>query len=193
VTGWWHKHCPLLILSWSQTIARADKECIRFSPFVLGRENQVMSATFTFYGETDRIEVRLVECENPAAAKELNTVWLDSTVTVQAGAFLGSFKASVTTNDLVRLHDQLKSALTSLSGTALFQSSGGGLSLAIKLDSDEKTYITGLAHPKRLRQGILHFEIDTNHFALTRSLGEIKGALREFPTEQSRNQERAWS
>ena len=61
----------------------------------------VVAKSFTFFAEGDRIEVRIVEFETRSKAGESDAVWLDSKVTAQAGAFLGSFKASFTTDDLV--------------------------------------------------------------------------------------------
>lgn len=139
-----------------------------------------MSAKFTFFAESDKIEVKVVELENHVAANESRTVWLDSTVTIEAGAFLGSFKASFTSDDLVRLHNELKSVLRSPNGTVIFQPSGGGLSLSINIEGNGKTSITGLAQPKRLRQGVLQFNVDLDRFALTRTVHEIEGTLREF-------------
>jgi hypothetical protein len=152
-----------------------------------------MSATFTFFAEDGKVEVKVVELENRNQTIGSNTVWLDSTVTVQAGAFVGSFKASLTMDDLVRLRDQLKSALTSLSGTVTFQNSGGGLSLSITLDGYGKTSITGLARPNRLRQGILQFKVDSDHFALIRAFRELEGAVRALSSRQTRNQEQSSS
>jgi hypothetical protein len=153
----------------------------------------LMSATFTFFGERDWIEVRIVEFETCSPANEGGAVWLDSTVTVQAGAFLGSFKASVTTDDLMSLREQLRQALTSLSGTVSFQNTGGGLSLSIKLDGSGRTSITGVAQPNRLRGGVLNFRVDTDHFALIRALRELEDTLREFSSKQARNQKLSWS
>jgi hypothetical protein len=175
------------ILPWRQVNMY---ECDLFVT-TLRRVNGLMSATFTFFAEDGKVELRIVEFENRNMTIGSNTVWLDSTVTIEAGAFIGSFKASLTTDDIVRLRDQLKSALTSLSGIVTFQNSGGGLSLSIKLDSDGKTSITGLAQPKRLRQGILHFKVETEHFALIRTLRELEGTVREFPSKQTRNQEQS--
>ena len=59
-----------------------------------------MATTFTFFAEGDRIEIRIVEFETRSKVEERDAVWLDSTVTVQAGAFIGSFKASFTTDNL---------------------------------------------------------------------------------------------
>jgi hypothetical protein len=140
---------------------------------------------FTFFAEGGRIEVRIVEFENRSPQDENDTVWLDSTVTVQAGAFLGSFKAAFTTDDLMSLHEQLKSALTTLSGTVCCQNTGGGLSLAIKLDSSGKAAITGVAQPNRLRRGALNFRIDTDHVALIRTFRELEDTMRAFPVSQT--------
>jgi hypothetical protein len=144
-----------------------------------------VATKFTFFAEGDRIEVRIVEFENRSKADQNDAVWLDSTVTVQAGAFLGAFKASFTTDDLLSLHEQLKSALTTLSGTVSCQNTGGGLSLAIKLDSDGRAAITGVAYPNRLRCGTLTFQIATDHFALIRTLRELEDTMRAFPTNHA--------
>jgi hypothetical protein len=152
-----------------------------------------MPAQFTFFAERDRIEVRIVELEAHSPANRSGAVSLDSTVTVQAGAFLGSFKASFSTDDLMSLRVQLRQALTSLGGTVSFRNAGGGLALLIKLDGSGRTSITGVAQPDRLRAGILHFRVYTDHFALIRTLGELEDALREFPSKQTRNREQPWS
>jgi hypothetical protein len=152
-----------------------------------------MAAQFTFFAEQDRIEVRIVEFETRSSANQDGTVSLDSTVTVQAGAFLGSFKASLTTADLMSLRVQLRHALTSLGGTVSFRNTDGCLSLLIKLDGTGRTSITGVAQPDRLRAGILHFRVYTDHFALIRTLGELEDTLREFPSKQTRTQEQPWS
>jgi hypothetical protein len=161
-------------------------------PCGLKREEEIMAKTFTFFAEGDRvvaegdrIEVRIVEFETRSKVDESDTVWLDSTVTVQAGAFIGSFKASFTTDDLVNLHEQLKSALATLSGTVISHNTGGGLSLAIKLDSAGRATISGVAYPNRLRRGTLTFQLATDHFALIRTLGELENAMRAFPTCQT--------
>ena len=151
-----------------------------------------MANTFTFFTKVARIEVRNIEFENRSTKNEMDAVWLDSTVTVQAGSFSESFRVSFTTDDLVSLHEQLKSALTTLSGTVFCQATGGGFSLAIKLDRCGKAAITGVAHPNRLRAGILHFRLDTDHFALIRTLRELEDTLQAFPTKQT-NQEQRWS
>jgi hypothetical protein len=144
-----------------------------------------MAAQFTFFAEGGRIEVRVVEFENRSRKSESDAVWLDSTVTVEAGAFTGSFKASFTTDDLVSLHRQLKSALTSLCGTVSCQNTGGGFSLAIELGSDGRAVITGVARPNRLRRGTLTFRVDTDHFALIRTFRELEDTMRAFPTNRT--------
>ena len=152
-----------------------------------------MAAKFTFFGKGDRVEVGIPEFETRSAADENDAVWLDSTVTVQAGAFVGSFKASFTPDDLVSLYEQLKRALTSLNEEVFFQNTGGGLALSISLDSGGITSITGVAHPDHLREGMLLFRIDTDHIALVDTLRELENALREFPAKQAKDQERFWS
>jgi hypothetical protein len=144
-----------------------------------------MSEKFAFFAENDRIEVRLLDFENRSGENEVDAIWLDSTVTVKAGAFLGSFKAAFTTDDLVNLREQLKSALARLSGSVSFQNTEGGLSLTIEFDSRGEASITGVAQPNRLHRGILHFRVDTDQFALNRTLHELEYALRDLSVKQT--------
>lgn len=156
--------------------------------FFDGPEGEGPVATkFTFFAESERIEVRIAEIENRPGVNGKNAGRLDSTVTVQAGAFLGSFKASFTTDDLEVLHSQLESALRTMEGTISFQNFKEGLELSIKLLGDGKASITGVAKPKRLPQGTLFFSLNTDHFALIRTLRELEGILRKFPSEQTTN------
>src|SRR5580692_5859826 len=106
----------------------------------------IVAATFTFFAEGGSIEVRIVDFETPKP-QQIDAIWLDSTVTVEAGAFLGSFKASFTTDDLVSLHEQLKSALISQNGTVCCKNTGGGLSIVLTLRNDGRVAIIGIAQP----------------------------------------------
>jgi hypothetical protein len=144
-----------------------------------------MAKTFTFFAEDEKIEVRIVEVTNNIGGAETNVVWLDSTITVEAGAFLGSFKAAFTTIDLEELRQQLTSVLRASAGTIRFRNSGKGLELTILLNADGKASITGVAQPKRLQHGILHFAVQTSRMALFRSLRELEGIVRSFSTESA--------
>ncbi len=138
-----------------------------------------MAAKFTFFAEGDSIEVRIVDFETPKP-QQSGAIWLDSTVTVEAGAFSGSFKASFTTDDLVSLHEHLKSALIAQNGTVFCKNTGGGLSIVLNLRDDGRVSIVGIAQPNRLRGGTLHFEIATDHFALIRTFRQLEDTLRVF-------------
>jgi hypothetical protein len=146
-----------------------------------------MATQFTFLAGGDRIGVRIVEFNVRSKANESDAVWLDSMVDVQAGKSLESFNAWFTAHDLATLREQLKEALTSLSGTVFFQNTGGGLALSITLDVGGRTFISGVAEPKLSRRRFLHFHIATDHFALIRTLSELEHALRSFPTNRTIN------
>jgi hypothetical protein len=129
--------------------------------------------------------VRLLDFENRSGEDEVDAIWLDSTVTVKAGAFLGSFKAAFTTHDLVNRHEQLKSALEYQSGRVSVQSTEGDLWLAIEFDGHGGASISGVATPHRLRRATLHFHVDTDQFALFRTLYELEDALQDLPVKQT--------
>jgi len=139
-----------------------------------------MAAEFAFGTENERICVRILAFES-TADKESVVEWLDSTVSVNIGAFLGSFKAGFTTQDLMGLYEQLNIALTSPSGKVSFKNTGGDLSLSIEFDDRGHAIARGVIQPHRLPQGILHFRLDMAQSDLIATSEELHDALREFP------------
>ena len=91
-----------------------------------------MASEFTFVAGNERLEFRVVGLERPSLGTENLDDWLDSTVSVNIGAFTGSFKAAFTISDLIVLDEQLRNALSLHSGTASLQNSGGDISLSVE-------------------------------------------------------------
>ena len=143
-----------------------------------------MAAKFAFGTENERIEIRITEVD-PFSEKEGIVNTLDSTVSVNIGAFSGSFKAAFTTQDLTELYEQLNSALTSSSGKVSFKNTGGDLSLSIEFNDLGRAFVSGVIQPHRLPQGTLHFRIDIAQSGLTATLQELHEALRKFPISKT--------
>ena len=140
-----------------------------------------MAAEFTFVAGDERLEVRIIRVETSSLEKENTGNWLDSTVTVNIGAFTGSFKAAFTTGDLVTLDEQLRHGLASKSGVVSFKNTGGDLSLSVEFKNPANSILSGVIQPHRLPQGVLQFRLDIPRVALFRTLQEVEDALREFP------------
>jgi hypothetical protein len=67
--------------------------------------------------------------------------WLMSEVSLHAGAFSGHYVASLRADEFVRFRDELESVYKSLTGTAIFSSVEG--SLTIELAGDGKGHFVG--------------------------------------------------
>ena len=144
-----------------------------------------MAAEFTFVAGDERLEVRIIGFETSSLEKENAGNWLDSTITVNIGAFTGSFKAAFTTGDLITLDEQLRHGLASKSGIVSFKNTGGDLSFSVEFKHSANPILSGVIQPHRLPQGVLHFRLDISQAALFRTLQELEDALREFPARNT--------
>jgi hypothetical protein len=140
-----------------------------------------MAAEFTFVAGDERLEVGIIRFETSSLEKENAGNWLDSTISVNIGAFTGSFKAAFTTGDLIMLDEQLRNGLASKSGMVSFKNTGGDLSLSVEFKHPANPILSGVIPPHRLRQGVLHFRLDISQAALYRTLQELEDALHKFP------------
>jgi hypothetical protein len=144
-----------------------------------------MAAEFTFVAGDERLEVRIIGFETSSLEKENAGDRLDSTITVNIGAFTGSFKAAFTTGDLITLDEQLRHGLASKSGIVSFKNTGGDLSFSVEFKHPANPILNGVIQPHRLPQGVLHFRLDISQAALFRTLQELEDALREFPARNT--------
>jgi hypothetical protein len=134
-------------------------------------------------GEQGRIAIEVLAYENPSAANQDDANWLATKLSVEAGPFSGSFKVAFTTHDLISLHDQIKKALESLSGTVSFQNLEDDLSLNIEFDKRGRASVSGVAHPHGSQRAALHFQFDTDQSVLSRTAQELGAVLRKFPVK----------
>ncbi len=146
-----------------------------------------MSSEFTFVAGNERLEVRIIGFESSSGEKADDATSLDSTVTVNIGAFTGSFKAAFTSDDLIMLDEHLRNVLASQSGAVSFKNTGGDISLSIDFKDPANPLLTGIIQPHRLRQGTLHFRLDMSQAALYRTLQELEDVLQKYPPWNSRN------
>ncbi len=134
-------------------------------------------------GEGGRITIEVLAYENPSAANQDDANWLATKLAVEAGPFSGSFKVAFTTHDFISLHDQLKKAAESLSGTVSFQNLEDDLSLNIEFDKRGRATVSGVAHPHGSQRVALHFRFETDQSVLNRTAQELGAVLRQFPVK----------
>jgi len=138
-----------------------------------------MASEFTFVAGNERLEFRVVGLERSSLGTENLEDWLDSTVSVNIGAFTGSFKAAFTISDLIILDEQLRNALSLHSGTASLKNSGGDISLSVEF-KERQAVVSGVIQPHRLKQAALHVRLDMSEAALYQTVQELEDVFRKF-------------
>ena len=119
--------------------------------------------------------------ERPSADNEADANWLASFLTVKAGPFSGTMRVAFTTHDLTVLHDRLKQALASQSGTVHFENTDGELSLAVDFKKRGGASIKGVAQTSGPLGAALHIQLETDQSTLTQTLHQLGGCSASFP------------
>jgi hypothetical protein len=140
-----------------------------------------MGTQIIFPGENGKLVIEVSGYERSSADNEDDANWLTSSLTVKAGPFSGTMRVAFTTHDLTLLHDRLKQALVSLSGTVPFENTDGELSLTVDFNKRGGASIKGIAQTRGPLGAALHFQLETDQSALTQTLHQLDDVLRAFP------------
>ena len=145
-----------------------------------------MPTEFTFGAGDERISVRIESSKRSLNENQNHLDRIDSTLSVNLGAFSGSFKAEFAFQDLALLYERLINIVGSLSQTVRFKNKEEDVSLTIEGDGPGGATITGTIQPHRLKQASLIFRIDIPQSSLIRTAKELEDVIREFPTQSTR-------
>lgn len=94
-------------------------------------------------GDREFVDVRVLGRERPDATDQWDGNWLESVVTVAAGAFHGTWRATLRADDLAAFHGELAAVLSAGSGTARLRSMEEWLALDVELDHLGHARVTG--------------------------------------------------
>lgn len=139
-----------------------------------------MSCEIRLSGEQGSLTLEINGYERPEAEDPDDANWLMCKLTIKAGSFSGAFKSAFTTYDLVALHERLKIALKTLSGTFTFRNTEDDVKLDVQFDERGCAVLSGTAQPHQSLEGSLTFRFDTDQSYLSQTLRQLEGALRTF-------------
>ena len=143
-----------------------------------------MSDAVSIVGQGGKIVIEVFGYENPSASNVDDANWLSSRLSVEVGPFVGSFKAALTTYDLLVLCERLGAALHSLSGHVSFQSTEDNLTLEAEFARNGTAELKGVVQPSRSYNAALHYRFESEPGHLSQTLQELKLLTEKFPARQ---------
>ena len=139
-------------------------------------------ATFAIGGTArERVEVAVVGYERAPVGEYYDDNWLRARVTVQAGAFSGSYDAAFLTEELARFREQLETLYQSLRGQAEFATLEGQLSLLLTVDERGEVLVRGVAIDVPGTGNRLQFQLTLDQSHLRSAIDELRQVTDRYP------------
>jgi hypothetical protein len=107
--------------------------------------------------------------------------WLDSTVTVSAGAFAGSYNAVLTTCDFPRFRQELQRLYDTLEGVARFSTIERQIAITLSANSRGCISVEGSAEDAIADGNSLKFRFETDQTFLPPLIRQIREIEMQYP------------
>jgi hypothetical protein len=143
-----------------------------------------MSDAVSIVGQGGKIVIEVFGYENPSASNVDDANWLSSRFSVEVGPFAGSFKAALTTYDLLVLCERMETVLRTLSGQLSYQSTEDNLTLEAEFARNGTVELKGVVQPSGSYKAALHYRFESEPGHLSRTLQELKLLTEKFPAKQ---------
>lgn len=134
---------------------------------------------------TDHVSIRPTARERPGTDEYWDANWLEAEVAVQAGAFRGSYKAQIRTDELAELQRGLEQIQGNLGGDAAFHSMEEWLSFRLTGDGRGLFQVTGYAKDAPGTGNRLTFDFEIDQTFLGPMQRDLDTILREFPVSNA--------
>lgn len=126
--------------------------------------------------------------ENPSAPDVSDANWLKCRVAINIEeAFWANFPASFTTSDFIQFHEELRTVLTKLSGTASFLTDEDALCLSIEIGRTGGALVGGVAQTYGQPQASLSFSFESDQSFLSRTLHDLEAVVIHFPVKEQKD------
>ena len=129
----------------------------------------------------ERVEVEVLGYERATVGDYHDDNWLQTRVSVSAGAFSGTYDAAFLTDELLRFRDELQVLYRSLRGEAQFSSLEEQLSLRLSGNGRGEVLLKGLAVDVAGTGNRLEFELLLDQTHLLLALEGLNEILSRFP------------
>ena len=139
-------------------------------------------ALFSFgHSEHERIEVDVLRYERAPVGEYHDDNWLSVEIRVRAGGFRGKAAAAILTGELVEFVSQIRSLFETLSGSAIFATMEGQLTLRLVGDGKGHMELRGEVADQAGIGNRLHFTLQFDQSQLGASIRELDRVISQFP------------
>lgn len=139
-------------------------------------------ATFALGGTArERVEVAVLGYERAPAGEYHDDNWLRVRITVQAGAFSGSYDAAFLTEEIIQFRKQLEVMYESLRGEAEFTTLEEQLSLRLTANGRGEVLLRGTAVDTAGTGNRLEFQLTLDQTHLHRTVDELRQVTDRYP------------
>lgn len=143
-----------------------------------------MTSNVSIRGEGASIAIEIAGYERPSAEDVYDANWLKCRIEVRVGSFSGLYPASLTTDYIQELSEQLRACLDGPPAEATITSEEGGLDLTIKIDVRGSVSVTGIARPLGPPEAQLRFGFESSMTYLKQTARELAQALEQYPVRE---------
>lgn len=144
-----------------------------------------MNRTVTIAGHGGKIVIEVFGYENAGASNYDDANWLTAKLSVEIGAFAGSFRVGLRTPELEALYREMDAAVSSLSGGFSFESTEGDLKLDGRFGRGGSVELAGVVRPAFELGAALHYCFESDQSYLSRAVEDLKLLIREFPVKKA--------
>src|SRR6516162_7258755 len=108
-----------------------------------------MDEAISIGGDGAKINFCVLGYENPSAQNTEDANWLEASLQITAGPFIGSINFSLTTHELISLYSQINNAVQSLQDNIDFETMDSNWSFHVKFETTGSAVAKGIvtAHP----------------------------------------------
>jgi hypothetical protein len=143
-------------------------------------------AAFSIGGsQQNNVTVEVVSYERPASGEYHDDNWVNVAVSVSAGAFSGSFRATFITDEFVAFRSELRELYKTLKGEATFTTLEGQLRLNLEGNGRGGVTLKGEALDQSGMGNCLTFEFAIDQTYLLSTLEGLDQIIAEFPVRAS--------
>lgn len=147
-----------------------------------------MQQEMTIQGHSAKITVRILGYENDHAEDLSDANWLKAHITFNVGEIAYNSPAAFTTYDFARVVEELHSIYICLNGKATLSSDEDLLDLAIVMNSNGRSEVSGVANLLGLPKISITFSFESDQTFLKQTYEDAKEIISHFPVIYTLNQ-----
>jgi hypothetical protein len=146
-----------------------------------------MARTFELRGPSGAVSVEVLRYENPHSPDATDRNWLTCQITAEFPPFLGSFGATLLTDDLSDLRRDLRELLAGVRAEISFETFEQWLTFNISKRPGGQVEINGALKPSTAARPVLSFSFASDASYLDHALSSLDALEGDFPVVGGRH------